>query len=316
LLWWSAKDLTPDQRAELKHSLAHSKYIFVIPAMFLLLLGHYSRALRWKILMEPLGYNPSTINTFFAVMTGYLFNLFVPRLGEVMKCTILGKYENVPADKLVGTIVAERAFDVICLVLLILLTIFTQVGIIGDYASVQFRHFFMDAAGHFRFKKIITLIAILIAVFLVARWILNKFAHIDFVQKINNIVKGVWLGISSAKYINKKGWFFFHTVFIWLMYLGSVRIGLYAMEPVSHLGFRASLSILTFGSLAMIVTQGGIGAYQLAIQKLMPLYGIGEADGLGFGWVLWAAQTAIVVVIGFLCLFLLPVFNRKKNEAV
>ena len=114
LLWWSAKDLTPDQRAELKHSLAHSKYIFVIPAMFLLLLGHYSRALRWKILMEPLGYNPSTINTFFAVMTGYLFNLFVPRLGEVMKCTILGKYENVPADKLVGTIVAERAFDVIC----------------------------------------------------------------------------------------------------------------------------------------------------------------------------------------------------------
>jgi hypothetical protein len=163
---------------------------------------------------------------------------------------------------------------------------------------------------------VFSIVAIALIVFFLVRWILKKFAHIDFVQKINAIIKGVWMGAMSVKYINKKGWFMFHTVFIWAMYVASIRTGFYALETTSHLGFRASLSVLSFGSLAMIVTQGGIGAYQLAIQKLMPLYGISEADGLGFGWVLWAAQTAIVVIIGFLCLSLLPVFNRKKNEAV
>jgi len=65
--------------------------------------------------MEPLGYQPSIGNTFLAVLIGYLANLAIPRLGEVLKCTLLAKYEKVPAEKIVGTIVAERAFDVISL---------------------------------------------------------------------------------------------------------------------------------------------------------------------------------------------------------
>src|SRR5947209_19916122 len=114
----------------------------IIPALILLLIAHYSRALRWKILMEPLGYRPSNFNTFAAVMIGYLVNAGVPRLGEVVKCTILAKYEKVRADRLVGTIVMERAVDIVCLVVVFLLAILFQGSVISAPISSAFNHFF------------------------------------------------------------------------------------------------------------------------------------------------------------------------------
>src|SRR6187455_2709785 len=138
LLWLTTRNLSDEELTLMKQSLLKAKYILIIPAMVLLLASHYSRALRWKILMEPLGFQPKTANTFFAVMLSYFFNLLVPRLGEVMKCTILARYEKTPVDKLVGTMVAERAFDFICLVLVVIITIFIQIDVVGGFASVEF----------------------------------------------------------------------------------------------------------------------------------------------------------------------------------
>src|SRR5262245_28196798 len=80
LLWYTTKNLSSEEIEHLKQSLREANYILIIPAMSALLLSHYSRALRWKILMEPLGFNPSSVNTFFAVILSYFFNLHVPRL--------------------------------------------------------------------------------------------------------------------------------------------------------------------------------------------------------------------------------------------
>jgi glycosyltransferase 2 family protein len=124
------------------------------------------------------------------------------------------------------------------------------------------------------------------------------------------------MGLTSVRFVKRKWAFIFHTVFIWSMYLLSIRLGFYAMESVSHLGMRPSFTILSFGSLAMIITQGGIGAYQLAVQKTLTLYGIAEVDGLAYGWLLWAVQTLMVLVVGLVCLLLLPIFNRQKNESI
>src|SRR5262249_32813246 len=109
--------------------------------------------------------------------------------------------------------------------------------------------------------------------------------------------------------------FIAHTVFIWTMYLLSVRVGFYAMEEVSHLGIKASFSILSFGSLAMIPSPGGIGFYQATVEELMPLYGVNRVYGYSYGWLLWIAQTLIVIAIGFLCLTLLPLVNRHRHAS-
>jgi uncharacterized protein (TIRG00374 family) len=314
LIWYTTRHLTSEEISMMKSSLRNAHYLLVLPAMLFLLAAHYSRALRWKILMEPLGFQPSSTNTFIAVMLSYFFNLLVPRLGEVMKCTILARYEKTPVDKLIGTMVAERAFDVICLLLVIFITIVLQINIVGDYASMELRKLFMNSAGNFQVSKLLLVIAILAAVVLLLRFILHRYRHIIIIDKIRSIIRGIWEGLTSVKFVKRKAAFFTHTIFIWTMYLMSIRLGFYAMDAVSHLGIRPSFTILSFGSLAMIVTQGGIGAYQLAVQKTLLLYDISEVNGLAFGWLLWLVQTLMILGVGFLCLIILPLVNRKKNE--
>lgn len=313
LLWLTTRNLSDDEIQMMKSALKKAKYLLVLPAMLLLLASHYSRALRWRILMEPLGVKPGKANTFFAVMLGYFFNLLVPRLGEVMKCTLLARYEKVPADKLVGTMVAERAFDVICLIFVILITILIQVDVVGAFAAAEFSKIWR--AGLNNPAGLLLPLGILLTIWIIARFILKRFAHVSIIGKIRKIIQGISEGLMSVRHLKNKTAFILHSIFIWAMYLLSIRLGFYAMDAVGHLGLAPSFTILTFGSLAMIVTQGGIGAYQLAIQKTLTLYGVSEVNGLAFGWLLWLVQTIMVLGVGFLCLMALPWYNRKKHES-
>ena len=314
LLWLSAHNLSSENRQHLADALNNANYWLVLPAMLLLMVSHYIRALRWKILIHPLGYSPSVVNTFFATILGYFFNLLVPRLGEVMKCTILAKHEKIPADKLIGTMVTERICDFICLILIIIVTVFIQFDIIHQYASTQLNSLLYDEQGRFKIYKIVTILGILAAIIIGVTWLARIFAGSKFIRTIKKILKGIWAGITSIKHLENKWLFLLYTFFIWALYLLSIHIGFYTMEAVSHLGLKASFSILSFGSLAMLATQGGIGAYQYAIQKLLPLYAVAEGPALGFGWILWIAQTGIVIFAGILCLLLLPIINRSKYE--
>src|ERR1700712_4844595 len=161
LLWLT---LRKSNWEEIKNDIVTANFIFLIPATIMLLMSHLSRAVRWKILIEPLGYKPSLTNTFLAVMIGYWSNLAVPRLGEVLKCTILGRYEKVPADKLVGTIVAERAFDVVSLVVVLTFTIGIQYDLIGSYANEMLGNVFHNKLGEILYRKIFLTLGIIAAV--------------------------------------------------------------------------------------------------------------------------------------------------------
>lgn len=313
LIWWSVRNLTADEVGQLKGSLHDAHYLMVMPAVLMLLLSHYSRALRWKMLMEPLGFQPSNTNAFFAVMLGYFFNLLVPRMGEVMKCTMLARYEKTPVDKLIGTMVAERAVDVVCLLLVIGLTFFLQMDLAGTVFRSEFQKIGAGSEGSSGIASGLMVLAAMAGFILVITWLLRRYRHITFVVRLRNMARGVWQGLTSIRHIRNKAGFLFHTLFIWTMYLMSIRMGFYAMDAVSHLGMAPSFTILTVGSLAMILTQGGIGAYQIAVQKSLSLYAIPAVGGLAFGWLLWAFQTILVLVVGLSCLLLLPVINRKKS---
>src|ERR1700761_3021016 len=134
-VWLSLKDMDRQKWAQLRDALARANYWLLTPVLLMLLASHWLRALRWRQLIQPLGYNPSRLNCFLGVMIGYFVNLGAPRLGEVIKCTVLARYEKVPADKLVGTIVAERAFDVVCLFLVFSLTFLLQFNVIHSLTT-------------------------------------------------------------------------------------------------------------------------------------------------------------------------------------
>ena len=130
LIWWSLHQIPPQEWEKFTTALKTTNFWIIIPVSLILGFSHLLRALRWKLIMEPLGYKPSVANTFLAVLIGYLANLAVPRLGEVLKCSIIAKYEKVPADKIIGTIVAERAFDVLSLGIVFLLALVLQFNVI------------------------------------------------------------------------------------------------------------------------------------------------------------------------------------------
>ncbi|HSC55227.1 MAG TPA: lysylphosphatidylglycerol synthase transmembrane domain-containing protein [Phnomibacter sp.] len=314
LIWYSLKDLTPDQVSQLKGSWKQARFLYLIPVVLVMLLSHFSRSLRWIILMKPLGYKPSITNTYLAVLLGYFFNMLVPRLGEVMKCTLLAKYEKVAPDKLVGTIVAERAVDFVSLMLLAVVMVIVQFDRIGAYTIETFSSLIKSKGGEISGAKTMLVVLILGFLIFLVRRILHKYRENKMVIKTKAIGLGIWEGIKSLKYIQNKGAFIFHSIFIWAMYLMGIWMGFLAFPPVAHLGFQASVSILVFGSLGMIATQGGIGAYQIAVEKTLVRFAIPNVMGLAFGWLLWASQAAIVILSGILALLLFPFVNSKKMQ--
>lgn len=297
------------------NDLKDADYIYLIPAVIMLLLSHYVRALRWRILIEPLGYKPSVINTFLSVMIGYWANLAVPRLGEVLKCTILARYEKVPADKLVGTIVAERAFDVVSLLVILLITIGIQYDIIGEFTAEAFNNFFRSSSGGFSYFRVAIFIGTILLLVFVFRYIMKRLSHRTFVIKIRAVLKGIWQGLSSVRFIRNKGMFLLHSVLIWGLYLLSTYMGFFAMRDLSQYGIKAAFSALSFGSLGMIIpSPGGIGSFQYAIQQVMMLYGVSAEKGLSLGMLIWVAQTGIIIITGTICFLLLPVINKRRHE--
>lgn len=319
LVWWSVKDIDAQKWAEIKQSLEGARVFLVIPVFVILLISHYARALRWRLLMEPMGYNTGKLNTFFAVMVGYLANTAVPRLGEVLKCTILARYEKVPADKLVGTIVQERLIDAFCFVIIVLITLAIQPDLYSRFIDTWFYSNSGEQAAateSSNTKFLIPLIGIVLIGLALGAWMLiKKKTFKDLFLMIKNLVLRVWQGLTTIRHMKKRKSFLLYTFLIWAGYLGSGYIGFLALQETSHFGFKESLTVLSAGTIGMIVpTPGGIGAYAYFIESTMMVYGLPKSIATAFGWLLWLSQTAIILLAGCISVILLPVFNKKKKN--
>jgi len=279
--------------------------------MVIVVLSHYIRALRWKMLIAPLSYTPKNSNVFFAVIIGFFFNLLFPRLGELMKCTMLGKHEKIPVNQLIGTMVAERIVDVICLVLVISITISSQFHVVGEYAQELWTKFVQKISIDVQQLTMYS-ISIIVLLFLIG-WLFKKMASQKRISKIKTLVIGATEGLLSIRHLKNKPLFFLYTFLIWFLYLSSIKIGFMALNELTDLGWIPSITILTFGSFAMIVTQGGIGAYQLAVQKTLGFYGINQVVGLAFGWLIWSLQTLLLIIFGPISMGLMSILNKNKN---
>jgi glycosyltransferase 2 family protein len=313
LVWWSIHKMDEKNWADCKDALSNARYILIIPVFFILSASHISRAIRWKILMKPMGYQPSLLNTFCAVMVGYLANLAIPRLGEVLKCTILAKYEKVPADKLVGTILIERAVDVVSLLVIFIIALVTQASIIGQFAKDTIRENFLSGSRQSLITKYSILAGVIVLVFFLSKIIFKKYQNNPLIEKIKKLFDGIKTGLGSIAQLQDKKAFIFHSIFIWSCYIVATYIGFSATQGTSILPFVSVFPVLAFGSIAMIITPGGIGTYPTFLMKVMVLYNIEEGIGYANGTLQWVAQFVIILIVGFIAMLLLPYYNKKKK---
>lgn len=309
LIWWSLHQIPAEEWTKFTLALKHSKLWIVFPVFIILGLSHFLRALRWRLIMEPLGYKPSIGNTYLAVLIGYLANLAIPRLGEVLKCTLLAKYEKVPAEKIVGTIVAERAFDVISLGLVFLMALGLQFNVI-EAGWNQLKNQTAAPIANSNNSNFTLYILIGVLVLLVALFFLFKKRIPKIILSIKQIISGIWEGVISATKLKQHNLFFLYSFGIWFLYLLATYVGLHATAGTES-SFATAISCLAYASIGMILTPGGIGAYAYFMAKVLELNGVDYTLGLANGTLQWFSQFLIVVVLGGISLILLPIINKQ-----
>jgi len=314
IIWLSLRGLTPDERNQILYSFRIANYNWVVLTIVMGISSHVLRALRWKLFFEPLGYQPSLKNTFYAVMVGYFANMAFPRLGEVTRCGILTRYEKIPFNKSFGTVITERAIDMIIFIILFFLMIVTQASTIGHYLNTNIYPQLTEKFDNPVFSKlmifssIVSAIVLLVLLYLMRR----RIADSRIFQKIRNLIFGFWQGLKSLSQISKPGLFVFYSLAIWALYFFMIYVCFFCFTDTSYLTPGAGLSALVLGSVGIMVTPGGIGLYPAIIQETMLLYGILRTTGLALGWISWTAQTSMILVTGGISLLLLS-FNKHKN---
>jgi glycosyltransferase 2 family protein len=311
LTWWQISKMTPLQKIQFTESLRHVHYIYLIPVFILTLFGHISRAVRWKILIEPMGYKPKTSNTFYTVMCGYLANTFLPRAGEILRCTLLSRYEKIPVPKLFGTMLIERILDLFCYAVLIVITFLIQIETVSDFIKTKISQMtsYKQAAPIWLIVLIILILAII--VFFIIKWIFKRYKSHPYIIKVKGLHIGLKEGFSTILHLKKRKKFLAHTIFIWTCYFLEVYIGFSALSATSSLGISAAFSVLSLATLAMIVSPGGLGAFPIAVQQVLLIYNV---DNISFGWLMWGVTTGIVIAVGIVCFGLLIYQNKNKNE--
>ncbi len=312
LTWWQLGKLSPSEWEQFKQSLLNAHYIVLLPVFILTILGHISRAVRWKILIEPLGYKPAVSNTFYATMCGYFANTFLPRAGEILRCTLLGRYEKIPVTKLFGTILLERVFDLLCYFLVIVITFLIQIETVSNFITEKLNQLTAQHVVPF-WAIVIIFLALATLIFIVTKKILKKYKGHRLVIKLHGIYIGLKEGFSTILHLRKRKKFIAHTIFIWATYWFEIYIGFYALSETSSLPIGAAFSVLSLATLAMIVSPGGLGAFPVAVQQVLLIYGL---SNISFGWLMWGVTTGIVIVVGMLCFGLLIYQNKNSKNSL
>jgi len=281
--------------------LQKSNPYWILLGIFFGTLSHISRSYRWNYLLKPLGYKINFLNSFFAVFSAYLINLTIPRAGDVARASIISKYENIPFDKTLGTVIAERIADLICAFTITCFAIFLKKDIIINLILEKFNSMSMFS---------LVLSSIIIVSFL----IVINYIFPSLLTKIRVFLKGIFEGVLTITKMKHRWAFVFHTIFIWVMYVLMFYVTSLSMQEINNISFAPILIGFILGMFSIGATNGGIGTYPEAIVIAFSLFSIAEDPSRAFGWIMWSTQTLMIIIFGGISLLLLPVYNNHINK--
>lgn len=295
-------------------------YFWVAVSLFFSILSHILRAYRWNLLLYPLGYtNLSTYRTFKAVMIGYLANLVAPRLGEITRCGVMKREDNVNMSASIGTVVAERVFDILMLFVLIIIGLITEFdklsGFFVDFFNARTEGLEVSQSS---FNLFVIIGFILVILLLLLWWFRERVKRKPIYYKVRSFIREMLDGFTSVLRLKNKKGFWTSTILIWVLYFVMAFVLFYSIDSTSHLGFAAGLSVLIMGGIGMSApVQGGFGVYHILVGSILMTYGIAEKDGYFFATLVHSSQTLMVMIIGGISLVLtLPSKNKEENNKV
>ncbi len=311
------RQLDEAQRAELFSAFGQANWWWLSLTVLLGWASHASRAWRWRYLLDHMDHRVGFWNAYHATMTGYFMNLLLPRAGEASRAVMLRRTDGVPFEKGFGTILAERAVDMVMLAAITLGTLALQVDKLGTIRA-RIAAFNADGAeeevvakdGHMLWWLIGgALLALALGAFVWSRPAWRA--------RLRQAVAGLAAGIASVFRTRHKGAFLFHTILIWGLYVAMFAVGFQALPGTSQVPFAGVMAAFIAGSLSIILVQGGIGVYPAFVALITGIYmtapeggGSIRPDALAMGWLLWTVQTVMLIALGGLSLLLVARSTR------
>jgi uncharacterized protein (TIRG00374 family) len=291
----------------------NADYFWVGMVLLVYTISNISRTERWLMLVKPLGYQPRWLNGFGTVMLGYFANLGLPRMGEVVRAGVFSRYENIPAEKVMGTVVTDRIVDFLSFLLFIGFTFLLEFDTLYQFVTDQRNAANAEAGGTSWIEILIYaggISAVVGGILLIIFF--KKIKQSSIYLKILDIIKGFAEGIQTIRSLDKPWLFVFHSLVIWIMYFLMLYFGTFSFEPTANLGFSASLVIFTAGALGMIIpSPGGMGSYHGMIIAACSLYGVVGTDGFSFANIMFFSVTiGANILLGILALVFLPIYNK------
>lgn len=312
LMWFSFVQSDLDWATLWNDAKNMNYWFFAISALFAMG-SHYLRALRWKLLIKSIGHEPKTKNVFASVLFMYASNIALPRSGEVARCGTLYKYEKIPVTKLLGTVVVERAIDLLSLV------VFTGILVIAQFDLLQELYFKSSlpelVQSVWTNKILLTFIVLSVAAGIAGLYLLrNLIFSFGPMVKVKKLLSDLKDSFKQVFKMEGKVIFLLETIGIWLGYVGMFYICFFAYEPTSHLGLAAGLTVFVAGSFGMVApTNGGIGAWHFMVIMALSALGITEQAAGTWANVAFGIMTVTVATAGIISFFLLPYMNRENK---
>ncbi len=319
LIWVFFSGMDPRAKELFYKALAEANYFWIFLSLLLGFIAYLSRAWRWGFVLEPLGYKTPFWHRYHAILIGYIVNLTIPRAGEASRSAMLYRSDGVPFSSSFGTIIAERAVD---LVMLGLVALMTALMGWGDFMTIkqqiqdQFGDAVLNKQGGFPWKYVIYGLIILAGVGFAYLFIFKE----TFRSKFQNFAKGVLQGVFSIFTCGKPFSYSFHTLLIWTSYILMFALPFYSLEQTSSVPIAGILLGFIAGSLGIMFTNGGIGTYPLLVGLVVTFYlqkdypEDAKAVGNALGVLIWATQTILMILLGLISLWLLPKNYSKENE--
>ena len=318
LIWFVFKDIDLD---DMLKRFAQADWRWIALSCILLICAHITRAWRWGMLMEPLGYKPGLLNSTISVLTGYFANYIVPRMGEVTRCGTLYRLEKIPVNLSFGTVVAERIFDVIILLIMIGLNFILEFDRLSSFFTDIFQSKMQGNGQAPTGTSPLLIIAgviflagiIAIIVIFSSNLLRSKLMQNAIIQKIVLFLQGMLEGLLSVRKLKNPGLFILSTIMIWIFYYLVSYVLFFCIPETSQLGLLAGLTLLVVGAIGMTApTQGGIGAYHLLVGSVMVLYGLTQKDGITLATFIHGTQMLFMLIVGALA-FLYVLIQKNKN---
>jgi uncharacterized protein (TIRG00374 family) len=305
---------------ELWNSFRTANYFYIGVYLFFGFLSLLTRAYRWNILIEPLNYKPSFLNSFYSLNTGYLANFAFPRLGELTRCVSLSRAEKIPVDKLFGTVIVERVIDLIMVAILLMTLIVFRLDFFGTWLNENIFGPLVDKLNESIGGAWILIVAlvgipvIMIAIYYMFR---NRLLQVSFIVKIKDFIKGIFDGLKTIYKLKRRWAFIFHSILIWFCYWGMTYGAVFAVEETSVLKPIDGLFVLIVGSFGFILpAQGGIGAYHLITVLGLTLYNIPREPALTYATITHGAQMIMLIVLGLISFMILFAVQRRTRREV